>query len=34
MSLKVKPETVLYPYFMLFVIYNKKAGAWREAVLG
>lgn len=30
MSLKVKPETVPYPYFMLFVIYNKKAGAWHK----
>lgn len=30
MSVKVKPETVPYPYFMLFVIYNKKAGAWHK----
>lgn len=30
MSLKVKPEIVPYPYFMLFVIYNKKAGAWHK----
>lgn len=30
MSIKVKPETVPYPYFMLFVIYNKKAGAWHK----
>lgn len=30
MSIKVKPETVPYPYFILFVIYNKKAGAWHK----
>ena len=30
MSIKVKPETVPYPYFMLFVIYNKRAGAWHK----
>lgn len=30
MSIKVKPETVPYPYFMLFVIYNKKVGAWHK----
>lgn len=30
MSIKVKSETVPYPYFMLFVIYNKKAGAWHK----
>lgn len=30
MSTKVKSETVPYPYFMLFVIYNKKAGAWHK----
>ena len=30
MSVKVKSETVPYPYFMLFVIYNKKAGAWHK----
>lgn len=30
MSIKVRPETVPYPYFMLFVIYNKKAGAWHN----
>lgn len=30
MSLKVKPEIVPYPYFMLFVIYNKKAGVWHK----
>lgn len=30
MSMKVKSETVPYPYFMLFVIYNKKAGAWHK----
>lgn len=30
MSTKVKPETIPYPYFMLFVIYNKKAGAWHK----
>lgn len=30
MSIKVKSETVPYPYFMLFVIYNKKAGAWHR----
>lgn len=27
MSIKVRPETVLYPYF---VIYNKRAGAWHK----
>ena len=27
---RVRPETVPYPYFMLFVIYNKKAGAWHK----
>lgn len=26
----VTPETVPYPYFMLFVIYNKKARAWHK----
>lgn len=30
MSLQVKPETVPYPHFMLFVIYNKKLGAWHK----
>ena len=30
MSIKLKSETVPYPYFMLFVIYNKKAGAWHK----
>ena len=30
MSVKIKSETVPYPYFMLFVIYNKKAGAWHK----
>lgn len=30
MSTKVKPETVPYPYFMLFVIYNKRDGAWHK----
>lgn len=30
MSIKVSPETVPYPYFMLFVIYNKKARAWHK----
>lgn len=30
MSLKVKPETVPYPYFMLFVIYNKHDRAWHK----
>lgn len=30
MSIKVQSETVPYPYFMLFVIYNKKAGAWHK----
>lgn len=30
MSTKVRPETVPYPYFMLFVIYNKRAGAWHK----
>lgn len=30
MSIKVKPETVPYPHFMLFVIYNKKDGAWHK----
>ena len=29
-SNRVKPETVPYPYFMLFVIYNKKARAWHK----
>lgn len=26
----VRPETVPYPYFMLFVIYNKEEGAWHK----
>lgn len=30
MSTHVRPETVPYPCFMLFVIYNKKAGAWHK----
>lgn len=30
MSTKAKPETVPYPYFMLFVIYNKRDGAWHK----
>ena len=30
MSTHVRPETVPYPYFMLFVIYNKRAGAWHK----
>lgn len=30
MSLKVKPETVPYPYFMLFVIYNKHDRTWHK----
>ena len=30
MSIKVRPETVPYPYFMLFVIYNKRVGAWHK----
>lgn len=30
MSTNVRPETVPYPYFMLFVIYNKRAGAWHK----
>ena len=30
MSIKVRPEEVPYPYFMLFVIYNKKVGAWHK----
>lgn len=30
MSAKVRHETVPYPYFMLFVIYNKKLGAWHK----
>lgn len=30
MSTKVKPETVPYPYFMLFVIYNKRDRAWHK----
>lgn len=30
MSTRVKPETVPYPHFMLFAIYNKKAGAWHK----
>lgn len=30
MSTRVKPEAVSYPYFMLFVIYNKKVGAWHK----
>ena len=30
MSIKVKPETAPYPYFMLFVIYNKRANAWHK----
>lgn len=29
-SNRVRPETVPYPYFMLFVIYHKKAGAWHK----
>lgn len=28
MSTRLKPETVRYPYFILFVIFNKTAGAW------
>lgn len=28
MSTRVRPETVPYPYFMIFVIYNKRVGAW------
>lgn len=32
MSTHVRPETAPYPYFMLFVIYNKKAGAWHKGV--
>ena len=30
MSTKIKSETVPYPYFMLFVIYNKRARAWHK----
>lgn len=30
MSTRVKPETVPYPYFMLFVIYNKRDKAWHK----
>lgn len=30
MNTKVRPETVPYPYFMLFVIYNKKTRAWHK----
>lgn len=30
MSTRVKPETIPYPYFMLFAIYNKKARAWHK----
>lgn len=30
MSTRVKPETVPYPYFMLFVIYNKRDRAWHK----
>ena len=26
----LKPETVPYPYFMLFVIYNKEERAWHK----
>lgn len=29
-SIKLRPETVPYPYFMLFVIYNKKERAWHK----
>ena len=28
MSIRLKPESVRYPYFMLFVIYNKATGTW------
>lgn len=28
MSFKLKPESVRYPYFILFVIFNKNIGAW------
>lgn len=30
MSTRVKPETVSYPYFMLFVIYNKRDRTWHK----
>lgn len=28
MSIRIKPESVRYPYFMLFVVYNKKTRTW------
>lgn len=28
MSIKLKPETVSYPQFMFFVIYNKSTRTW------
>lgn len=28
MSIKLKPESVRYPQFMFFVIYNKNTGTW------
>lgn len=28
MSIRIKPESVCYPHFMLFVIYNKNTGTW------
>ena len=30
MSVKIRPEKVPYPCFMLFVIYNKRVGAWHK----
>ena len=29
-SIKLRGETVPYPYFMLFVIYNKEERAWHK----
>lgn len=30
MSIKLKPESVSYPYFMFFVIYNKNTSTWHS----
>lgn len=28
MSIRLKPESVRYPQFMFFVVYNKNTGTW------
>lgn len=30
MSIRLKPESVSYPYFMFFVIYNKNTRTWHS----